>query len=376
MTPLSYLWVRGLWDGGTRMKLTIVGAGAIGGVTGAYLIQAGHDVTFVDLVEEHVSTINERGLTIEGIRGEFTVPARAIHPRDLRGPLDAVIIAVKALHTEAAAHQMLPYLADDGYVVSLQNGLNEETIAALVGAERTVGAHINWAADYLEPGRILHGGTGSFYVGELDGRITPRVKQLEETFSAFTETHVTDNIWGYLWSKHSLASITYCTALADADVADILAGEEHRRTVIATVAESIETAERYGIRLQPFDGFDPAILRPKTAEQWQRAVASIDVMLDSQWRQLKRRSGIWRDLAIRKRKTEVDLRVVDLARRGRAVGVDMTLNEKLADLMHEIEQGQRPQSWANLDELGVLARSLGRTGELLAEAPAISPTGT
>jgi 2-dehydropantoate 2-reductase len=358
------------------MHLTIVGAGAIGGVTGAYLIQAGHDVTFVDLVDEHVRTINERGLTIEGIRGEFTVPARAIHPRDLQGPLDAVIIAVKALHTEAAARQMLPYLANDGYIVSLQNGLNEETIAAVVGAERTVGAHINWAADYLEPGRILHGGTGSFYVGELDGRITPRVKQLEETFSAFTETHVTDNIWGYLWSKHSLASITYFTALADADVADILAGEAHRRTVIATVAESIETAERHSIRLQPFDGFDPAILRPTTVDGWQQAVASIDVMLDSQWRQLKRRSGIWRDLAVRKRKTEVDLRVVDLARRGRAVGVDMTLNEKLADLVHEIEQGHRPQSWANLDELGALARSLGRTGEQLAEAPPISSPAT
>ena len=322
------------------MKLTIVGAGAIGGVTGAYLIQAGHDVTFVDLVDEHVQIVNERGLTIEGIRGEFTVRAKAIHPRDLQGPLDVVIIAVKALHTEAAARQMLPFLADDGYIVSLQNGLNEETIAAVVGKERTIGAHINWAADYLEPGRILHGGTGSFYIGELDGQITPRIQELARVFSDFTETRVTDNIWGYLWSKHSLASITYATAIVDADVVDMLAGEEHRRTVIATVAESIETAERNGIRLQPFDGFEPDLMRPKTAAEWRRAVSSIDAILDAEWRQLKRRSGIWRDLAIRKRKTEVDLRVTDLARRGRAVGVDMTLNEKLADLVHEIEEGE------------------------------------
>src|SRR5690348_3430947 len=115
------------------MKLTVVGAGAIGGVCGAYLIKAGHDVTFVDVVEEHVRIINDHGLTIEGINGEFTVPATAIHPRDLAGPLDAVMIAVKALHTEAAARQMLPYLAEDGYIVSLQNGLNEETISAVVG---------------------------------------------------------------------------------------------------------------------------------------------------------------------------------------------------------------------------------------------------
>lgn len=346
------------------MKLTIVGAGAIGGVTGAYLIKAGHDVTFVDLADDHVRTINERGLTIEGIRGEFTVPAHAIHPRDLVGPLDAVIIAVKALQTEAAARQMLPYLAPDGYIVSLQNGLNEETIAEVVGKERTIGAHINWAADYLEPGRILHGGTGSFSIGELDGSDTPRLHQLHDVFSAFTETHITDNIWGYLWSKHSLASITYFTAVADADVADILDGEAHRRTAIATVAESIETAERNGVRLQPFDGFDPDLMRPKTADDWQRAVASIDEMLDSQWRQIKRRTGVWRDIAVRKRRTEVDYRLVDLARRGRAVGVDMALNEKLADIVHEIEEGKRQQSWANLDELGALARSLGRTGDV------------
>jgi 2-dehydropantoate 2-reductase len=344
------------------MKLTIVGAGAIGGVTGAYLIKAGHDVTFVDLVDEHVQTINERGLTIEGIRGDFTVPAHAIHPRDLQGPLEAVIIAVKALHTETAARQMLPYLAQDGYIVSLQNGLNEEAIAAIVGQERTVGAHINWAATYLEPGRIRHGGSGSFYVGELDGRTTPRLEQLHETFSAFTETHITDNIWGYLWSKHSLGSINYFTALADDDFADILEGEANRRTAIATVAESMETAARHGIRLQSFDGFAPDLMRPKTAEEWKRAVDSFDEMLEIQRHHLQRRTGIWRDLAIRKRKTEVDLRIVDIARRGRSVGVDMSLNERLADLIHEIEAGKRPQSWANLDELGALARSLGRTG--------------
>jgi 2-dehydropantoate 2-reductase len=353
------------------MKLTIVGAGAIGGVTGAYLIRAGHDVTFVDLVEEHVRAINERGLRIEGIRGEFAVPARAIHSRELAGPLDAVILAVKALHTEAATHQIAPHLAADGYIVSLQNGLNEETIAGIVGPARTIGAHINWSADYLEPGRILHGGDGSFFVGELDGRLTPRIRQLEATFSAFTEVHATDNIWGYLWSKHSLASINYFTALADADVVDILAGEEHRRTAIATVAESIETAERHGIRLRSFDGFQPELLRPQTAEEWVRAIASIDAILDAEWRQLKPRSGIWRDLAVRKRKTEVDLRVVDLARRGRAVGVDMSLNEKLADLIHEIEEGNRPQSWENLAELGVLARALGRTGEETIAVPTI-----
>src|SRR5437763_954724 len=118
------------------MQLTIVGAGAIGGVTGAHLIQAGHEVTFVDLDAEHVAAINRQGLRIEGIRGEFTVPARAITPDEPRGPLGTVVLAVKAMHTEAACRQLLPLLTADSYIISLQNGLNEETIAKVVGPER------------------------------------------------------------------------------------------------------------------------------------------------------------------------------------------------------------------------------------------------
>src|SRR5712691_102811 len=111
------------------MQLTVVGAGAIGGVVGAHLIRAGHDVTFVDLVEEHVAKMNADGLQIEGIRGVFSVPARAITPAELKRPLERVVLAVKAMHTEAATRQLLPFLTHRGYVVSLQNGLNEATIA-------------------------------------------------------------------------------------------------------------------------------------------------------------------------------------------------------------------------------------------------------
>jgi 2-dehydropantoate 2-reductase len=345
------------------LELTIVGAGAIGGVTGAHLIRAGHDVTFVDLVEEHVARMNADGLTIEGVRGEFTVPVRAITPRQLEGPLGAVVLAVKAMHTEAATRQLLPFLGPESYVVSLQNGLNEQIIARVIGPERTVGAHINWAADYLGPGRIVHGGEGSFYVGELDGSRTPRLEALHDAFSAFTEAVITNNIWGYLWSKHCLASINYFTALADADVVDIFGQERHRRTAIATVGESLAVAEANAVRLEPFDGFRPDLMHPRTPAEWQAAIDSFDVLLDNLWRQIKRRTGIWRDLAIRQRQTEVDLRVTDLVRRGQAKGLDMTLNAKLADTIHAIEDGRRPLSLDNLDELGRLARELGRTGE-------------
>src|SRR5882672_258529 len=136
------------------MTITVYGAGAIGGVTGAALARGGHDVLLVDRAEDHVAAMNAHGLTIESREGSATIPVRAIAPGALGRELGLVLLAVKSQDTPAA----LEILAADGAIVSLQNGLNEELIARAVGAARTVGCLVNWAADWIAPGRILHGG--------------------------------------------------------------------------------------------------------------------------------------------------------------------------------------------------------------------------
>jgi 2-dehydropantoate 2-reductase len=177
------------------MQITIVGAGAIGGTVGAYLARTGQPVIFCDVVAEHVAAINRRGLTIRGWAEEFTVHAPALPPENLYGPLDLVLLAVKAQHTAAALDVVAPLLADDGVVASLQNGLNEQTIAARVGAGRTIGCLVNFSADYLEPGLIHYGGPGTLKIGELDGRSTPRLEQLAQLLSAWGDVELTANIW-------------------------------------------------------------------------------------------------------------------------------------------------------------------------------------
>ncbi len=157
--------------------ITIVGAGAIGGTVGAFLSDAGYDITLVDIVPEHVQTMNTRGLTISGLRGDRTFPVKAVLAGDLRGPLGVTFLCVKGHFTESAMQQIGPLLAPDGYILSLQNGLNEEIIAQHVGAERTVGAFVHFGADYIEPGQILLGNEQTIYPGELDGTVTPRLRR-------------------------------------------------------------------------------------------------------------------------------------------------------------------------------------------------------
>ncbi len=120
-------------------RITVIGAGAIGGTVGAFLAQAGYDVLLVDVVPEHVRIMNAEGLRITGIRGDRRYPVRAALPEELRGPLEIVLLCVKGHFTEAAMEQYASLLAPDGYIVSLQNGLNEEIIARYVGPERAAG---------------------------------------------------------------------------------------------------------------------------------------------------------------------------------------------------------------------------------------------
>ena len=104
----------------------------------AYLARAGHDVTVVDTVAEHVTAIDRSGLRITGPIAELAVRLPAFTPETLPGEWDTIILATKAQHTEAAARSLLPHLSATGCVISAQNGLNELTIAEIVGAERTV----------------------------------------------------------------------------------------------------------------------------------------------------------------------------------------------------------------------------------------------
>src|SRR5690242_13379347 len=179
------------------MRTLVWGAGAIGGTMGAFLARAGHDVTFVDVVPEHVAAIDRDGLRITGPLAELCVRSAAFTPATLRGEWQTIMLATKAHHTSDATRALLPHLSSDGCVISAQNGLNELEIAEIVGTERTVGAFVNFGADYLEPGLIHYGGRGAVVVGEIDGTLSPRATAIRDAWRDFDSNAIaTENIWG------------------------------------------------------------------------------------------------------------------------------------------------------------------------------------
>lgn len=343
------------------MRVLVWGAGAIGGTVAAYAIRAGHDVGLVDANAAHVDAIRQEGLRIEGPIDSFTVPAPAFGPDEVRGRWQKVLLCVKAHHTEAALDRLVPHLADDGWVASLQNGLNERAISRHVGADRTVGAFINFSADVLEPGRIHFGGRGAFVIGELDGRPSERTQELLEFVRPFDpEAVVSDNVWGYLWGKMGYGIMLFASALTNASIVEALASPEAQPVHAALAGEILAAARADGARPMGFNGFDPDAFGPDGTPE--ARAASFDAMVAFNRRSAKTHTGVWRDLAVHKRKTEVDAQygpVLDIAEQH---GVPMPLTERLVEIMHEIENGARPLAWPNLLELALLPDGGGGSG--------------
>lgn len=330
--------------------ILIWGAGAIGGTLGAYWRRAGLDVVLVDQVREHVEACRGRGLHIFGPIEEFTQVVPAVTPDELSGQYDIVVLAVKAQATEAALAQLRPHLATDGYVLSTQNGLNEIAIARAVGPERTMGCFVNFGADWHGPGEILFGNRAAVVVGEIDGAIRERTRAMHGRLKLFEpEAVLTDNIWGYLWGKLAYGAMLFATALNNDSMAENLA--DPRRTIVfdTLAREVMAVALKRGVKPIGFNGFDPYAFAPGAPEAG--AYASIAALAEFNRHTAKTHSGIWRDLAVRKRKTEVDPQIGIIATLGAEVGVPTPAITKLVELIHAIEDGHRPMAFKTFQEL-------------------------
>lgn len=337
-----------------KRSITIIGSGAIGGTLGAFITQAGYDVTMVDVVPEHVEKMNAEGLRIEGIRGDHTYPVRAIHADDLHGPLDVVLLCVKGHFTDDAMRRYGPMLADDGYVVSIQNGLNEEIIASHIGRERTVGCFVHFAADYLEPGLLQLSNERTLHVGELDGEITPRAEALAAMLGHAMPAEVTDNIWGYLWGKMTWAGMAFVTACVDAPVDDVVNHPLGQKLCQLASTEVYNVAMTQTSQLMPIGVFDPMLFAPG-GDHEERATSAVLAVGEDMRGKIKDKTGMWRDLRVKRRKTEVDMQPGVVVEIGKREGIPTPVNAAVVQIIHEIEAGERGMGWDNLDEIARLA---------------------
>lgn len=334
-------------------EYTVIGAGAIGGTLAFHLARAGHAVTAVDADAEHIAAIRESGLRIRRPDGRVDrQDLPALPPGEHTGPLNAVILAVKAQATRSALEWAAPRLAPGGYVVSMQNGLCEPWIAEAVGADRTVAAFVNLFADLVAPGLIADGGPGALVVGETDGTISTRVTALVADLQAWGPAVAHANVAGHLWSKLAYSVVAAASATVDAPVADTI--DRHRELTVALAREVYAVAAAEGVRPESFDAWRAAAFTPG-AEDTDAALDAFTAWLRTQ---PKDRTGIWRDLAVRRRKTEVPALLEPVVTLAARHGTPCPGVRAVMRIIEHLESGERSMGERNLEDL---ERSIGRS---------------
>ncbi|GAA4616762.1 2-dehydropantoate 2-reductase [Actinoallomurus liliacearum] len=333
-------------------EYTVVGAGAIGGTLAWHLAGAGHPVTVVDADPDHVAAIARNGIILErdGVRTPQPVAA-AYTLEQVSAPLGRVLLAVKAQATRTAAEWLAGRLAADGYVASLQNGLNEELIAEYVGAERTVGAFVDLFADVVAPGVINDGGAGAIAIGEMDGAPSARVRDLAADLGAWGPVTVTGNVAGYLWAKLGFGAMLTATALADDTMGDLL--DRHRPAAHELAREVLAVAAAEGITLEPFDAFEPSAYTDGADPE--KAAAATDRLVAWLRTQTKTRSGIWRDIVVRRRATEIPTQYAPVLAAADRHRIDVPVLRVLLSQLAEVEADVATMSEKRVELLDAVA---------------------
>jgi 2-dehydropantoate 2-reductase len=313
------------------MRYVVLGCGAIGGTVAAGLVRDGHDVLVSDADPAVVAAINDGGLRIEGPVENFTVQVPAVLPADLPERLDGpVLVAVKSQHTAAAAASLAGRLDGDGFVVSLQNGLNAEQLAAAVGPSRVVESFVNTGADVIAPGVVLRGSREPLLIGEIDGTVSDRVKAL---VADIADAEVTEHVIGHLWGKEAYGAMLAAIAVSDLSIADGFEDPAYAPLLVAVAREVLDQAP---VTPMGFDGFDPDDLE-----------GSLAPLVAFNRRSAKTHSGIYRDLMVRHRPTEVPAHIG---------GLKGPMLRRVVELITEIEQGRRTCERPNLDLLAAYER--------------------
>ena len=339
------------------LRFTIVGAGAIGCAVGAALQGAGNSVTFVERRGSQVAALRATGLTVRCGNDTASLAVDVRLPDEVTGDLGIVLVCVGASETQSVSEWCATRLSDGEFVASLQNGLCADVVAATLGRDRAVAAFVNFSADSAGDGDVRWVPPESFAIalGELDGQVTPRVRELARALGALAPVITTSNVWGYLWGKLGYVNVLVATGITDATMADAI--EDYTDLMVELACEVYDVADAEGIRLEGFDNVQPYILYPRQHRSDALVKRVMSDLVAHRRRNAMKRSGLWRALAGHRR-TSVEAELGAVVAMGARHQLTLPLTRRLIGMVLEVEAGDRSLAVRNLQELDQDRRAL------------------
>ena len=335
----------------SEKKMAVLGAGAIGSSVSADLAKAGCDLTVIDQWPAHVEAMKAGGLQVRIKDRDLLVPIRALHLCELASAnleFDIVFLASKSNDHRWLTELIKPYLRDDGVLVGLQNGMNDDSIASIVGRSRTVGCVVELQAELFTPGQIqrntTHQGTW-FAVGELDGSSTPRVREIAAIMGNVGRCDVTGNIYGAKWTKlianimtqapFGLFGLRNYEAMALPGMYDIS---------IRLGRESLAVGNALGYRIEPVFGL--------RADEF---TGSSDDQLVTAMKTLMGHVGGGRTAPIHDhingRRSDMEFIPGLVAKRGRELGIPTPVIDAVVEIDRQINRGELTMDTSNFELL-------------------------
>jgi len=352
----------------TGERIVVFGGGAIGGVTAASLAHASIDAALVDPWFQNIDAIRRDGLHCTRPDIEYTVPVRAYHVDELPslGPIDVLIVAMKSYDTEWVVRYAEPQLSPTSIVVSAQNGINEDRIANIVGRDRTIGCVVAMAGVIEGPAHIVGTTptTGSaMIVGELDGRVSPRLQRLCEILRSLGNSKTTDDIWGELWSKLVLNVMTNpLGGMTGWSTPELWADPRAVSLMVHLGGEAVLTGEASGYRVR--DNTPPGAPSPIRMEQIKAAHRGDREALAAVTTAFAATAGgrvgaavghvsLLQDV-LKGRRTEIDYLNGYVVSQAKKFGLHVPANEAAVRIVREVETGRIKAGAENLDRFAAL----------------------
>lgn len=333
-------------------KIAVLGTGAIGGSVAADFVKAGHDVTLIDQWPAHVEAMRAHGLRVVMSDDDFTVPVRALHVCELASQparFDIVMLAAKSYDTRWLTELIKPYLQADGVLVGLQNGMNDEAIASIVGKERTLGCVVELSAEVFTPGLVQRNTTRKttwFGFGELDGSYTPRLREIEALMSCTAKVSLTPNITGAKWTKlvnsSMILSVFGMLGLQSWQATDI---PEVFKVCIRVGRETMAVGAALGYQLEPIFGFTAEQMLGSDDETVEKLLRAVLGHLGPNAR--KARGVVLQDY-LKGRQTEVECLTGVVVEKGRTVDVPTPANDAVLYVNQQIRAGALKPEASNI----------------------------
>ena len=330
------------------MRIAIYGAGSLGTVLGAYLAKNGVPADLVNHNSAHVKALKENGAHITGTV-DFTVPVSALLPEEMTGKYDIIFLMTKQLNNREVVTFLKEYLAEDGLVVTLQNGIPENTVAEIVGPEHTVGVVVEWGATLSAPGESTLTSAPdslSFHMGGMPGIREEQLQRVKDVLEKMCPVEIEANLPGARWSKLLInATFSGLGTVIGGTFGDVTADPRSREIAVRCMKEVIDVGHAAGVEFAPVQGKNITALF-YYANPVKKAVAKLILPVA-----MKKHAAIEPSMLqdLKKGKPcEVDAINGVVCEWGKKTGVPTPVNDKIVEIIREIQDGRRKTGKDNL----------------------------